>query len=104
MPCERCTEEAPLNKAGWCADCDRVYDGWVRQYAADVIWPLMIGMTILTSVTAAVLLLGLNSLLMTAGVGAGFSTFYALTRYNQRRRRRQFLSSSLPRAYLASKT
>jgi hypothetical protein len=104
MPCERCAIDAPINKAGWCADCDRVFDKWVRQYAADVIWPLMIGMTIVTSVALVLPLLGAGPLIATAGVGAGFSTFYGLSRYNDRRRRRQFLTDSLPRAYLPSKT
>jgi len=104
MPCERCTRDAPLNKAGWCAECDRAYDGWVRQYAADIIWPLMLGMTILTAVAMLAPMLGVNALIMAAGAGAGVGTFYGLTRYNQRRRRRQFLSSSVPRAYLRSKT
>jgi hypothetical protein len=104
MPCERCSRDAPLNKAGWCAACDRVYDGWVRQYAADVIWPLMLGMTVLTSIAMLAPMLGVNALVMAAGAGAGVGTFYGLTRYNQRRRRRQFLSSSVPRAYLRSKT
>jgi hypothetical protein len=104
MPCARCETEAPLNKQRWCADCDRAFDKWVRQYASDVIWPLLTGMTIVTSVALVLPLLGAGSLIATLGVFTGFGTFYGLFRLNQRRRRRQFLTDSLPRAYLPSKT
>lgn len=104
MPCARCNTEAPLTKQGWCADCDRAFDKWVRQYASDVIWPLLTGMTIVTSVALVLPLLGVGSLIATLGVFSGFGSFYALARYNVRRRRRQFLTDSLPRAYLPSKT
>lgn len=104
MPCVRCTAVVPVDKRGWCAECEKAFDGWVRRYASDVIWPLMLGMTIVTSVALVLPLLGVGSLIGTAGVFFGFATFYGLYRYNQRRRRQQFLTDSLPRAYLPSKT
>lgn len=104
MPCERCSAEAPVNKQGWCAECELAYDGWVRRYASDIIAPLMVGMTIVTTVALILPLLGAGSLIATLGVLSGFATFYGLYRYNQRRRRQQFLTDSLPRAYLPSKT
>ncbi|MDX2091881.1 MAG: hypothetical protein SFX73_28725 [Kofleriaceae bacterium] len=76
----------------------------MRRYATDVIWPLMVGMTILSSVALVLPLLGAGSLIATAGVFSGFGTFIGLYRHNQRRRRQQFLTASLPRAYLPSKT
>ena len=104
MSCARCSTEAPLNKRGWCVDCDRAFDKWVRQYASDIIWPLMTGMTIVTTVALVLPLLGIGSLIATLGVFTGFGTFYGGHRLNERRRRRQFLTDSLPRAYLPSKT
>lgn len=104
MPCVRCTAEVTVDKRGWCAECEKAFDGWVRRYASDVIWPLMVGMTIVSTVALVLPLLGVGSLIATAGVVSGFASFYGLYRYNQRRRRQQFLTDSLPRAYLPSKT
>jgi hypothetical protein len=104
VPCKRCNADATLNKRGWCAECELAFDGWVRRYATDIIWPLMTGMTIVTTVALVLPLLGAGSLIATAGVFTGFATFFGLYRYNQRRRRQQFLTDSLPRAYLPSKT
>ena len=100
MACGRCHSEAELGRRGWCLACEVAYDTWVRRHATDIIWPVLAGMVIISLGGLLVPLLGGGSLIATAGVFAGFGTLVGLQGRNQRRRRKQFLTSSLPRAYL----
>jgi hypothetical protein len=45
MTCSRCAAEHD-GKKRWCADCETAYDGWVRQYASDMIAPALGGMLV----------------------------------------------------------
>jgi len=104
VPCKRCEEDKPLDKRGWCIDCERAYDAWVRRYASDIILPALSGMFIVMFVALGVPLLGASTLVALGGVFAGAGTVFGLARLSARRRRRQFLTSSLPRAYLLEKS
>lgn len=90
--------------SGWCRDCELAYDTWVRRHASDIVVPVLSGMVVLTGVAMGLPLLGFGGLIAVAGVFAGFGTLAGLHRLSQRRRRRQFLAGTLPRAYLPSKT
>lgn len=105
MACARCKEDVALDKHGFCADCAREYDGWIRQYASDIIPPAIAAMVIVLGVGLVVPFLGVSSLVALGGVFAGFGALVSLFQLNRRKRRRQFLSTSaLPRAYLPTKT
>jgi hypothetical protein len=104
MACKRCHADAPLGPKGWCEDCERVYDTWVRSYAGDIVMPVLAGTAILTTVGMLLPFLGVGWLIATTGVFAGFGTLVGLFRLRRRQRRRQFLQAPLPRAYLPSKT
>lgn len=103
MPCVRCAAE-PVTASGWCADCERQHDTWSRQHAADIVWQAFIGAGIAMTVALGAPLLGLSPLLGIGGVLVGFGSFLGVRRWGKQRRRRQFLATSLPRAYLPSKT
>ena len=49
-------------------------------------------------------LIGLSPVIGIAGVLVGFGTFIGLRQWGKQRRRKQFLTGALPRAYLPSKT
>jgi Flp pilus assembly protein TadB len=103
MTCERCGAE--LTRPGrWCADCERQYDTWSRQYAADIIWQAFSGAGLAMLVALGLPILGVSPIVGVAGVLAGLGTFLSLRTWSKRRRRTQFLATSLPRAYLPSKT
>ncbi len=104
MSCTRCNADGPPGPRGWCRDCEREYDTWVRRHASDIIGPVLAGMVILSAFALGLPLLGAGYLLATTGVFAGFGTLVGLQRLNARRRRKQFQLASLPRAYLPSKT
>ena len=104
MTCTRCNAGGELSARGWCRDCEREYDTWVRRHASDIIWPVLAGMVILSAVALGLPLLGAGYVVATTGVFAGFGTLVGLQRINARRRRKQFQLASLPRAYLPSKT
>lgn len=105
MECARCKQDAALDRHGFCSDCAREYDGWIRQYASDIVPPAIVAMVIVLGVGMLVPFLGVSSLVALAGVFTGFGTLVGLFQLNRRRRRRQFLSTSgLPRAYLPTKT
>jgi len=96
MSCPRCADDTP----GWCPACERQYDAWVRQYAADMLWQSGIGAFIAMVVGLGAPLVGLSPLLGIAGVLVGFGTSVGLRVWGNARRRRQFLTGALPRAYL----
>jgi hypothetical protein len=105
MGCIRCKEDRTLDAHSFCPECAREYDGWVRQYASDIIPPALVGMLIVVGFGLGIPLLGASTLIALAGVFAGFGSLVGMFRLNRRRRRRQFLSASaLPRAYLPTKT
>ena len=100
MSCRRCTQDAPLSKYGWCVDCERVYDAWVRRHATDIVWQALAATVVIAFGGLVLPLLGLGPLIAALGVVAGFGTLYGSHRATQRHRRRQFLQGPLPRAYL----
>ncbi len=104
MACSRCHAEAPTGAKGWCVDCERAYDSWIRGYAGDIVVPVLAGMGILTTIGMLLPFLGIGPLIATVGVFAGFGTLVGMFRLRRRKRRQQFLVASLPRAYLPSKT
>ncbi|MBA3458611.1 MAG: hypothetical protein H0T46_01515 [Deltaproteobacteria bacterium] len=99
MSCSRCAAEA-VTPSGWCADCEQQHYAWSRQHAADILWQAGSGAALAMLVGLGAPLLGLSPLLGILGVLAGASTFLGLRVWSQRRRRQQFLATSLPRAYL----
>lgn len=98
--CSRCSgaTDAPASK--WCKDCELLYDRWVRRHATDIVWQALAGTAIVSAVAIGLPLLGVGALVGAAGAFAGFGTLFGLARLNRRRRRRQFLEASIPRAYL----
>ena len=104
MACSRCKADGPTGRDGWCAACERAYDTWLRPYATDIIVPVLTGMVVITAVAVVLPFLGAGSLIAYGGVFAGFATLFGMFRLRRRQRKRQFLTTSLPRAYLPSKT
>ena len=103
MQCQRCN--APIDDdTRWCASCERAYDTWSRRYASDVVWTILAGGTVTTLIGMGLPLLGLSMLYAATAIFAGFATFGATWSANRKRRRQQFLTTGLPRAYLPSKT
>lgn len=101
MACVRCQADGPVNKAGWCADCEKAYDTWVRRHATDIIWSVMGGGVILGAIGVGLPLLGIPSAIAFAAAFVGVGATVALQRAAGRRRRRQFLAGgAMPRAYL----
>src|SRR5688572_7779614 len=98
MACPRCDIETIEDR--WCEACERAYDTWSRRHASDIIWSLLAGMVVVTTTAIALPLLGLDWILVAAGVFTGFGTLAGLHRVSRRRRRRQFLAgAAMPRAY-----
>lgn len=105
MSCVRCEQDRVLNPKGWCLECERAYDTWVRRYATDIIWPAMVGMTLVVGIGMGIPLLGISYLVALTGIFAGAGSIAGLYWLNGKRRRKQFLvAGPLPRAYLPSKT
>jgi hypothetical protein len=98
MTCARCG--ATYDGKRWCADCEVAYDGWVRQYATDMIAPVLGAMVVVLVCAMALPIAGVSTLVAVCGAFGGFATLGGMTRLNIRRRRRQFLQTRLPRAYL----
>jgi hypothetical protein len=100
MDCPRCA--APLEAPGprWCPDCERLYDRWVRRHASDIVWQSLAGTVVVSAVGLGLPLLGATWLVAAAAAFGGFGTIFGLARLTRRRRRRQFLQTSVPRAYL----
>ena len=103
MQCSRCQAELvpPVARSGWCKACELAYDGWSRQYAADIVWQLLGAATVVATIAIALPLLGLPVLLAATGIFAGFGALVGLRQLNGRRRRKQFAATGdVPRAYL----
>ena len=103
MSCVRCGAEQ-VTSTGWCETCERLHDTWTRQHASDILWQAGTGALIAMAVGLGAPLLGLSPLLGILGVLAGASTFGALRVWGNKRRRQQFLETSVPRAYLPERT
>lgn len=103
MTCARCGGEYEGKKRRWCADCENGYDGWVRQYASDIIAPALGAMVVVLVGAMGLPLLGVPTLVAVAGVLCGFATLGGLTQLTKRRRRKQFRLAVPPRAYLPAK-
>lgn len=105
MQCTRCATELDAKARGpWCAECERIYDTWSRQYAADIVKETGIGALVAMVIGLGLPLLGLEPLIGTLGVLAGFVTFLMARKVGRRKRRQQFLTSGVPRAYLPTRT
>lgn len=100
MACQRCGAEMPAPR--WCKDCEQQYDRWVRRHASDIVWQALTGGVVIAAIGLGLPLLGIGWVFGGAGALAGFGTLYGLSRLTRRKRRQQFLRSSLPRAYLAA--
>ncbi len=100
MSCPRCAGDADSEVTAWCADCERLYDTWVRKHATDIVWQALSGMVVVTFFGLALPVLGVSTLVAAVGAFAGFGTIAGLSRLTRRKRRRQFLEAPLPRAYL----
>lgn len=83
-----------------CPACERAYDLWSRQHASDVVWTILAGGTVTTLIGMGLPLLGLPMFFALTAIFAGFGTFCLAYTANDRRRRTQFLTAGLPRAYL----
>ena len=104
MECPRCASEMQTGAGPWCHDCEAQYDAWVRTHAADIIWQTGIGAIVAMAIGMGLPLIGLSPVIGIAGVLVGFGTFIGLRQWGKQRRRKQFLTGALPRAYLPSKT
>jgi hypothetical protein len=101
MACPRCGGDENLQKTGWCLECERAFDTWVRRHATDIIWACMGGGVVIACLGLGLPLLGLGPLVGASAAFAGSGTILGVYRVSQRRRRRQFLAGvALPRAYL----
>jgi hypothetical protein len=98
--CPRCAADLGAQR-GWCVDCERQFDSWVRRHASDIVWQSLCGTVVICAVGLGLPILGVGW--VTAGIGAfgAFGTIFGLSRLTRRVRRRQFLHAALPRAYLA---
>lgn len=104
MPCPHCAIEDNLLASGWCRDCERAFGIWGRRYATDIVSTVLVGMTIVLIGGMVLPLLGFSWLVSASSIFVSFGAMVALYQFHDRRRRRQFLDSRLPRAYLTSRT
>jgi hypothetical protein len=100
MACPRCGADTST----WCKDCESLYDTWSRRHAADILWQSGGGALVAMAIGLGAPLLGFTPILGILGVLTGFTTFVGLRGWNNRRRRRQYLAASVPRAYLPKPT
>ncbi|CAN5793110.1 hypothetical protein BH11MYX2_BH11MYX2_17030 [soil metagenome] len=104
MPCVRCREDKPLDKRGWCVECEKAFDGWVRRYATDILRAAGVGLVMVLFVGLGLPWLGLPHIVALGGIFAGAGSIAGMSVLNGRRRRKQFLAESIPRAYLPGKS
>jgi hypothetical protein len=98
MKCDRCGAESATRSL--CKECEQLYDRWSRRYASDIVWQALAGGVVIASIGVGLPLLGIGWLVAAGGAFAGFGTLIGLSRLTRRHRRRQFLLTTLPRAYL----
>ena len=96
MACPRCGADAPT----WCKACERLYDTWSRQHATDILWQTGVGAGIAMLIGLGAPFLGFTPIFGIIGVLTGFTTFLSLRAWSNRRRRQQYLTTGVPRAYL----
>lgn len=101
MTCARCGSEVTTPRK-WCKDCEYMYDGWVRRHASDIVWQALASGVVVACIGLGLPLLGIGWLVAATGAFAGFGTLYGLVTATRKRRRREFLRTTLPRAYLAA--
>jgi uncharacterized protein (DUF983 family) len=109
MACARCGSQAlgqaPAKRAMWCATCELDYDTWSRRNAADIVWVTLTGGFVLATIGMVLPLLGFEWIVAVSAAFMGWGTILGVSRWNGKRRRRQFLRGvALPRAYLPEKT
>src|SRR3569623_2937279 len=100
MSCARCGATEDLAANGWCRTCEHHYDTWSRQHAADILWQTGTGAGVAMVIGLGGLVLGASPVFAIFGVLAGAATFIGLRGWGLRHRRRQYLATSVPRAYL----
>jgi hypothetical protein len=101
MACARCAADVETaSPRQWCPACEAAYDTWIRRHASDIIAPVVAAMVVIAGLGLGLPLLGADWVAAASAVFAGFGTLVGLFRLSRRRRRRQFLLASLPRAYL----
>jgi hypothetical protein len=89
----------------WCAKCELDYDTWSRRNAADIVWVTLTGGFVLAMIGMVLPLLGFEWVVAASAAFMGWGTILVVSRWNGKRRRRQFLRGvALPRAYLPEKT
>jgi hypothetical protein len=105
MACARCgSKQAPAKHAVWCAKCELDYDTWSRRNAADIVWVTLTGGVVLATIGMVLPLLGFEWVVAASAAFMGWGTILGVSRWNGKRRRRQFLRGiALPRAYLPEK-
>lgn len=101
MTCTRCaTIDATAARGSWCAPCERAWDAWVRQHASDIVVSVLGGTLVVAGAGVGLPLLGVGWVVATTGIFGAFATIVGSHRALRRRRRRQFLATAIPRAYL----
>lgn len=117
MLCDRCGQEIvigvgrrpdrdplQIGSRNLCGPCDAAYDDWSRQHATDIVWEALAGMVVVMGFGVGLPLLGASVLISALGAICGFGTIFGAHHLNMRRRKRQFLTTTMPRAYLPGKT
>ena len=104
MACPRCGVPDNLLVSGWCRDCERAFSVWSRRHATDIVSTVLVGMVTGIIGGVGLPLLGLGWLISAVGILASLGAMFGVYQLHDGRRRRQFLASRLPRAYLPGKT
>lgn len=81
-------------------ECEKLYDAWVRRHASDIVWQALSGTAVISAIGLGLPILGVGWVVAALGAFGAFGTIFGLSRLTRRVRRRQFLTTSLPRAYL----
>ena len=99
MSCQRCAADDPT-PTGWCRACELAWDAWNRRNATDILFAVLGGMLVVMAVGVGLPILGLDWIVAVGAAFGGFGMIAASYRALHLHRRRQFLASSIPRAYL----
>ncbi|MCX5748522.1 MAG: hypothetical protein NT062_39240 [Proteobacteria bacterium] len=99
--CRRCNSDE-VTGSGWCGTCESAYDTWNRRHASDIIVSVLGGTVVVAFAGIGLPLLGLGWVIAATGALSAAATIVGISRVLRRRRRRQFLDTSLPKAYLPS--
>ena len=100
MTCPRCAAPVESDGRTWCKDCELLYDKWVRRHASDIVWQALSGGVVICLIGLGLPFFGAGTAIAAIGAFAAFGTIYGLARLTRRKRRQQFLVTTLPRAYL----